>query len=192
MLTGQVIYKVDESTEYLYNVKGFDSATLSLNMVGVKARARRFMCSMDMDSNEFFDGEDDEQRRVDIKLTKIAVQTGKHNDNGKMVKNKVNDVLFCQMAAVIRYVKNHCIKKNEKYYTGITLASKEFEAVTDTEYIIPFPNRENETLATVLLHLGCIYELHINAPTLKIDLKNDATIEDYLPKYVAVSSKVLH
>ena len=182
MLKGQVIYKVDENTEYLYNVTGFDAATLSLNMIGIKARARRFMCSMNMDSNDFFDGEDDEQRRVDIKLTKVAVQTGKHNENGKMVKNMVNDVLFCQMAAVIRYVKNHCIKKNEKYYTGITLASKEFEAVTDTEYIIPFPNRENETLATVLLHLGCIYELHIDSPTLKIDLKNDSTIEDFLPK----------
>ncbi len=181
MLSGKVIYKVNENTRYVYEVTGFDSSVLSLNMVGLGA-AKRFMCSADMDSNDFFDGEDDQSRRVDIKLVKIAVQTGKHNENGKMVKNPVNDLLFCQLAAVIRYVKGHCIKKNEKYYTGITLASKEFEAITDTEYVIPFPNKKDETLATVTLHLGCIYELHVDAPTLKIDLTNDATIEDYLPK----------
>lgn len=181
MLSGKVIYKVDENTRYVYEVTGFDSSVLSLNMVGLGA-AKRFMCSAAMDSNDFFEGEDDQSRRVDIKLVKVAVQTGKHNENGKMVKNPVNDLLFCQLASVIRYVKGHCIKKNEKYYTGITLASKEFEAITDTEYVIPFPNKKDETLATVTLHLGCIYELHVDAPTLKIDLTNDATIEDYLPK----------
>ena len=182
MLRGKIVYKVDENTKYEYDATGFDSAVLSLTMTGVKARAKRFMCSSDMESNDFFEGEDDESRRVDIKLAKIAVQTGKHSEQGKMVKNPVNDLLFCQLAAVIRYVKGHCIKKNEKYYTGITLASKEFEAVTDTEYVIPFPNKEGVTLATVTLHLGCIYELHIDAPTLKVDLVNDSALEDYLPK----------
>ncbi|MBR4315322.1 MAG: hypothetical protein IKP66_10475, partial [Lachnospiraceae bacterium] len=180
MLKGLLQYKVDANTIYEYDVKGSDAATLSLILTARKYSGKRFMCNPNSQPNDYYDGEDDDFRRVDIKLAKVNVQTGKHTENGKQVKNAINSDFFCQLGAVIRYVKNQCNKKNEKYFTGVSLASKEFEVITETEYVIKKPNTQ-DVLAEIKLNLGCISEIHLNAPTMTLDLIDDKSLDEYLP-----------
>lgn len=180
MLKGLLQYKVDANTIYEYDVKGSDAATLSLILTARKYSGKRFMCNPNPQPNDYYDGEDDDFRRVDIKLAKVNVQTGKHTENGKQVKNAINSDFFCQLGAVIRYVKNQCNKKNEKYFTGVSLASKEFEVITETEYVIKKPNSQ-DVLAEIKLNLGCISEIHLNAPTMTLDLVDDKSLDEYLP-----------
>ncbi len=180
MLKGLLQYKADANTIYEYDVKGSDSATLSLILTARKYSGKRFMCNPNPQPNDYYDGEDDDFRRVDVKLAKVNVQTGKHTENGKQVKNAINSDFFCQLGAVIRYVKNQCNKKNEKYFTGVSLASKEFEVITETEYVIKKPNSQ-DVLAEIKLNLGCISEIHLNAPTMTLDLIDDKSLDEYLP-----------
>ena len=187
MFKGTVKYKLQErQLEIPYEVYGYDtSTTCSLMLHGNGNTARKFMITSDLDEQLNDDLLDDlpKDRRVNIDMAKVTVSTGKHKENDKMVKNKVNTLFFCQLAAVIRYAKSHCTKKNEKGYTGISLASKEFETRVETEYEIKYET-EDKLLACLKLRLGCIVSLRIESPTLSITLEQDDSIADCLPKMV--------
>ena len=185
MFKGNVKYKTGEK-EISYDVYGYDtSTTCSLMLHGNGYTARKFMITNDIEEELSEDIVDDLtlDRRVNIDMAKVTVTTGKHKEGEKNVKNKVNALFFCQLAAVIRYVKSHCTKRNEKGYTGISLASKEFETRVETEYIIKYET-EDAILASVKLRLGCIVNLRVESPTLSITLENDDSISDCLPKMV--------
>lgn len=187
MFKGTIKYKLQErQLEIPYEVYGYDtSTTCSLMLHGNGNTARKFMITSDLDEQLNDDLLDDlpKDRRVNIDMAKVTVSTGKHKENEKMVKNKVNTLFFCQLAAVIRYAKSHCTKKNEKGYTGISLASKEFETRVETEYEIKYET-EDKLLACLKLRLGCIVSLRIESPTLSITLEQDDSIADCLPKMV--------
>lgn len=187
MFKGTVKYKLQErQLEIPYEVYGYDtSTTCSLMLHGNGNTARKFMITSDLDeqlNDELLDDLPND-RRVNIDMAKVTVSTGKHKENDKMVKNKVNTLFFCQLAAVIRYAKSHCTKRNEKGYTGISLASKEFETRVETEYEIKYET-EDKLLACLKLRLGCIVSLRIESPTLSITLEQDDSIADCLPKMV--------
>ena len=64
MLKGLLQDKVDANTIYEYDVKGSDAATLSLILTARKYSGKRFMCNPNPQPNDYYDGEDDDFRRV--------------------------------------------------------------------------------------------------------------------------------
>ena len=169
MLRGTIIYKYNGKS-YRYNVIGVDnSTTCSLKLESGDHDAILMM------SNNGVDEMDDDlwERRFDIELAKIKVQTGLSIVNGKKVKSPVNADMFCRLGALIRYAKSKCINKNEDGYTGIALASGEFEVNTEKSYTIHYPLDDDKVLAHVELTYGDIKSLLMSTDDFDIDLKTD-------------------
>ena len=161
MLTGFLIYD-----KYKYKLKAVDrSNTCSL-----------IISSASYDALEFESGVENrnilDERRFDIQMSNVLVQTELDMSTGKKVKLNINNDLFCRVGALVRYVKSHCSKKNEVGYTGMQLASGEFDANPTSDYKIYIP--ESDTLlATVKLSFGDIQELELRTNNIHISLKED-------------------
>ena len=161
MLTGFLIYD-----KYKYKLKAVDrSNTCSL-----------IISSASYDALEFESGVENrnilDERRFDIQMSNVLVQTELDMSTGKKVKLNINNDLFCRVGALVRYVKSHCSKKNEVGYTGMQLASGEFDANPTSDYKIYIP--ESDTLlATVKLSFGDIKELELRTNNIHISLKED-------------------
>ena len=81
------------------------------------------------------------ERAVEIKLTRLTVQNETYKDNnGKKVHRPVNSDFFCRLASLIRYAKSNCRLEYEEGYTGLTLASGDFDISTSHTYILPYPS----------------------------------------------------
>ena len=130
MLTGKITYNFNGKI-YKYKVTGIDTSTvLSLTLTSGSEDAIRMMTEDNSETNI-------SERRLDIKLSNIVVQTDTYVDSatGKNKKKPVNSDMFCRLGALIRYAKINCIKTNEVGYTGLGLASKEFEALPERDYV---------------------------------------------------------
>lgn len=177
MLVGSIVYRQDGHV-YRYKVEAVDSSELMSMMI----TSGSYDAIMKMNSA---DGVDDDdalwERAVEVKLTKINVQTvvktKEVNGKQKRVKNEVNSDFFCRLGALIRYCKIHCNTKSEVGYTGLQLASGEFEALVDRSYELKFPLDSSRTLAKVTLNYGDISHLHIDTDDFLIDLHEDAGAE---------------
>ena len=129
------------------------------------------------------------ERSVEIKMAKVNVQTNQKieqvNGKDKKVKCSVNADFFCRLGALIRYAKVNCNSRNEEGFTGLQLASGEFEAITEKNYIIKFPMDATRTLARVTLRYGDIVAINIQSDDFLIDLSTDLSVEErvfYKPK----------
>lgn len=180
MITGTIAYKCD-GKKYIYDVEGFDtSETFSFYMSSANYNAVTMM-----GRDEAGNVDEDEllwERSVEIKLGKINVQTNvtmqEVNGKQKKVKSHVNADLFCKLAALFRFVKSQCKQEYSEDYTGLQLASGEFEAQTERTYIIPFPMDSNTRLAKIKLSFGSVVALSCETDDFVINLDTDRYVED--------------
>lgn len=172
MLKGTVLHK---GTGFKYNVYGLDSVS-ALNL---RISSQKFDAICFMSNNEAVElGGELWERGLKIAVAKITVETEGHisEETGKMVKSPINQELFCQLGATLRYFKAHCTTKNIDGFTGLKLASGEFEPEEYTTYTIP--SADGKVLAKVKLRLGSIFELHGDTPLFSIDLVDDVMLDN--------------
>lgn len=185
MLTGLIEYKYTNGRVYKYNVEAVDNATtFAMDITSASYDSIQFLASNDgvEDDNALWN------RRCDVKLADVVVQTYVGTVNGKKVKNPVNLDFFCRLASLIRYVKFNCNKQNEVGYTGLQLASGEFEIKPSNDYVIHFPMDEHNILAKACLNYGDITSLEIITDDFRITLKEDKFQETKL--FVAIKDGV--
>lgn len=168
MLVGTIKYKKGSKT-YTYNVEGVDtSEVFSLWLTSPSYESITFMSGEESRDDDLW------ERRFDIQLTKIKVETlVSINDKGKKVKAPVNLDFFCKLGSLLRWVKQNCNTYNEEGYTGLQLASGEFEVHTDKKYIIKFPLDQDRLLAKVVLIYGEISRINIETDTFSIDINEE-------------------
>lgn len=172
MLKGTVLHK---GTGFKYNVYGLDSVS-ALNL---RISSQKFDAICFMSNNEAVElGGELWERGLKIAVAKITVETEGHisEETGKMVKSPINQEFFCQLGATLRYFKAHCTTKNIDGFTGLKLASGEFEPEEYTTYTIP--GEDGNVLAKVKLRLGSIFELHGDTPLFSIDLVDDVMLDN--------------
>lgn len=172
MLTGIISYKYNGQV-YKYNALASDTSdTFALYLTSANYEAIQLMAQSDGndDANALW------ERRADIKLTKINVETVvTKNQAGKKVKSPVNADLWCKLGAIIRYVKSNCILKNSVGYTGMRSASGVFQANISKDYIIPHPVT-HAWIAKVTLLYGNISSIRVETDDFSIDLVNDKSL----------------
>ena len=181
MLVGTIKY-FDGARRFIYNVDATDtSETFSCYMRSMNYDAIMFMDNVSCNESSLALDE----RSVEVKLTKINVQTANSIINGKKVKAPVNSDFFCRLGALIRYAKVNCNVYNEEGYTGLRLASGEFETFAEKNYIIKFPTSDTEVFARLTLRYGDISKIFLKTNDFEIDLVEDAGVEQrvfYKPK----------
>lgn len=175
MLRGTITHK---ATGFSYKVYGMDTAgSLNLRISSQKFNAICLMSNPDCVElgNELW------ERGIKISTAKIDVETEHHTDatTGKIVKASINQEFFCQLGAILRYLKVHCTTRNIDGFTGLQLASGEFEPEEYTSFTIPTEDGSG-TLATVKLRLGNIYEMKCESPLFSIDIVNDPLLDNEL------------
>lgn len=175
MLRGTITHK---ATGFSYKVYGMDTAgSLNLRISSQKFNAICLMSNPDCVElgNELW------ERGIKISTAKIDVETEHHTDatTGKIVKSPINQEFFCQLGAILRYLKVHCTTRNIDGFTGLQLASGEFEPEEYTSFTIPTED-DSGTLATVKLRLGNIYEMKCESPLFSIDIVNDPLLDNEL------------
>ena len=172
MLKGTIVHK---PTGFKYNVYGIDDAsTLNLRITSQKFEAICFMSNI---SCEELGGELWE-RGIKVQTARVTVETESYQDpeTGKTVKAPINQEFFCQLGATLRYLKTNCTTRNIDGFTGLQLASGEFEPEEYTSYTIP--DEDGNALARVKLRLGSMFDLHGETPIFSIDLDNDPMLDN--------------
>lgn len=177
MLIGQITYKYG-GRSFRYDVDATDtSETFSMYMTSGNYDALLLMCNPMLDEDQYCMDE----RAVEIKQTKVNVQTRKItrvvDGKEKSIKCDVNADLFCRLGALIRYVKSKCNTRTEDGYTGLQLASGEFEARIEKSYTIPFPMDKERVLAKATLRYSDLVSLHITSDDFEVKL--DSVVVDY-------------
>lgn len=168
MLTGLVVYTYG-SKKYRYNVSGVDTAS-TLRLV-LESGAYDAMCLL---SDPGCQDTDLMERRVDIGLltVKTESESGGLDKKGKRQKLPVNWDFFCRLGSLVRYAKANCSSRNEMGYTGLELASGEFEARTSARFEVKFPSDPDRVFATLTLEYGNIQKLHLETDDFLVDLED--------------------
>lgn len=174
MLEGIITYK----GKHTFRVKAIDYS-VGMNMI---------LSSYDYDTLAVLSAYPDRNvisdRRCNINLTNVVVATEKGEIDGKTKKLKVNNDFFCRLGSLVRYVKIHCTKRNEKGYVGLDLASGEFDVTATSDYIIPYPCEPTKILAEVTLTYGDITSLKLNTEDFTVELNNNPALELQFPRIV--------
>lgn len=185
MLSGKITY-YKNNKRFVYDVDATDtSENFSMYMTSGNYDAIMLM------SNPEFKEDPDAlwERSVVVKLAKVDVQTkikvAEVDGKQKNVKCPVNADFFCRLASIIRYCKVNCNTFTEKGYTGLQLASGEFEAMSEKSYILKFPLDESRILAEVTLNYGDLVDISAHTDDFDIELHSNTGKEDrvfYKPK----------
>lgn len=185
MLSGKITY-YRNNKRFVYDVDATDtSENFSMYMTSGNYDAIMLM------SNPEFKEDPDAlwERSVAVKLAKVDVQTktkvAEVDGKQKNVKCQVNADFFCRLASIIRYCKVNCNTFTEKGYTGLQLASGEFEAMSEKSYILKFPMDESRVLAEVTLNYGDLVSISAHTDDFDIELHSNTGKEErvfYKPK----------
>lgn len=185
MLSGKITY-YRNNKRFVYDVDATDtSENFSMYMT-----SGNYDAIMLMSNSEFKEDPDALwERSVAIKLAKVDVQTktkvAEVDGKQKNVKCPVNADFFCRLASIIRYCKVNCNTFTEKGYTGLQLASGDFEAMSEKSYILKFPLDESRVLAEVTLNYGDLVDISAHTDDFDIELHSDTGKEErvfYKPK----------
>ena len=171
MLVGNLAYKYGDKT-FKYSLRGVDcSSALSLKITSMNYDAISFLASED------WDNVDDTiwERRFDVELSSVKVEVPTHTVNGKTVKDDLNNTFFCRIGALIRYAKMNCTLNNQEGFSGLQLASGEFEVSAISKYHINLPDSDVH-FADVTLDYGDIVDLHLVTDTVELNLKDDKSV----------------
>lgn len=185
MLSGKITY-YKKNKRFVYDVDATDtSENFSMYMTSGNYDAIMLM------SNPEFNEDPDAlwERSVVVKLAKVDVQTkikvAEVDGKQKNVKCQVNADFFCRLVSIIRYCKVNCNTFTEKGYTGLQLASGEFEAMSEKSYILKFPMDESRILAEVTLNYGDLVDISAHTDDFDIELHSNTGKEErvfYKPK----------
>lgn len=185
MLSGKITY-YRNNKRFVYDVDATDtSENFSMYMTSGNYDAIMLM------SNPEFKEDPDAlwERSVAVELAKVDVQTktkvAEVDGKQKNVKCQVNADFFCRLASIIRYCKVNCNTFTEKGYTGLQLASGEFEAMSEKSYILKFPLDESRILAEVTLNYGDLVSISAHTDDFDIELHSNTGKEErvfYKPK----------
>ena len=185
MLSGKITY-YRNNKRFVYDVDATDtSENFSMYMTSGNYDAIMLM------SNPEFKEDLDAlwERSIAVKLAKVDVQTktkvAEVDGKQKNVKCQVNADFFCRLASIIRYCKVNCNTFTEKGYTGLQLASGEFEAMSEKSYILKFPLDESRVLAEVTLNYGDLVSISAHTDDFDIELHSNTGKEErvfYKPK----------
>jgi len=172
LIVGTIKYK----NKFIYNIKAFDTtSTFSFVISSNAERAIEEMCQEGFRQEDGYDAL--WVRGGEISMSKIVVQTGAYTtSSGKSAKLPCNADLFCRLGALIMYVKTQCRGSNEVGYTGLSLASGEFEAKSQCDYVIPRPDT-GEVIARVTLSYGSIEKLELDSGDFEISLSPSGSEE---------------
>lgn len=178
MLAGNITYHKNDKS-YKYDVVATDTSEIfSLYITSGNYNAIMLMSNPEM--NE--DADALWERSVEIKLAKINVQTNNKTEivdgKSKKVKCSVNADFFCRLGALIRYAKVNCNTFTEEGYTGLALASGEFEPHSEKSYNIKFPMDESRTLARVVLKYSNLIAISLHTDDFDIELSSDNNEEE--------------
>lgn len=185
MLSGKITY-YKNNKRFVYDVDATDtSENFSMYMT-----SGNYDAIMLMSNSEFKEDPDALwERSVVVKLAKVDVQTkikvAEVDGKQKNVKCPVNADFFCRLASIIRYCKVNCNTFTEKGYTGLQLASGEFEAMSEKSYILKFPMDESRILAEVTLNYGDLVDISAHTDDFDIELHSNTGKEErvfYKPK----------
>lgn len=171
MLKGTITYL----DKHKYSVYGYDTASdMKLRLESGIFDDILFMA----DPSGVEQGGELWERGVSISSAKITVETGNEIDKntGKKVKYPINIEFFCRLGATFRYLKSHCYTRYMEGYTGLKLASGEFEPESRVKYHIPFED-SNEEMAVVELRLGNVVSIKAKTPLFTIDLQDDPILD---------------
>lgn len=172
MLNGAISY-----LGHKFDVFGYDTASdLKLRLKSNNFDSILLMADSSMQEH----GDELWERGVSIAPAKITVETVNEVDKttGRRIKKPINVEMFCRLGATLRYIKSHCYVRHMEGYTGMKLASGEFEPEERIKYIIPFENKEDgEILATVELRLGNITSIHAKTDIFEINLEDDPMLD---------------
>lgn len=171
MLKGTITYL----DKHKYSVYGYDTASdMKLRLESGIFDDILFMA----DPSGVEQGGELWERGVSISSAKITVETGNEIDKntGKKVKYPINIEFFCRLGATFRYLKSHCYTRYMEGYTGLKLASGEFEPEARVKYHIPFED-SNEEMAVVELRLGNVVSIKAKTQLFTIDLQDDPILD---------------
>lgn len=171
MLRGTIKYN-----DFVYSVFGVDTAsTLNLRLSSQNYSAICLMSNSGMEElgNELW------ERGLNIGMAKVTVETHNYKDEttGRNLKMPINQELFCRLGALLRYMKNHCYTRNMDGFTGMMLASGEFEPEELLTYNIPFEDDTSKYIGSVKLRLGNIFDLTAKTDLFEIELHNDPMLD---------------
>lgn len=175
MLTGTIIYRTKHYTDgtpynAIYQIEGAD--TLASITTRISTHDYEAIGVMNGDPKL----EELQLRRFNINTGTCKVETVKYTDeNGKEKPRPVNNEFFVRLAATIRYAKTMCTSKNSEDYTGIAMATTDFEPAVRRKYNIP--DGDGYTIGSVVLDKGAIVEMHLDTPLFKIDIEDKATFD---------------
>lgn len=185
MLSGKITY-YRNNKRFVYDVDATDtSENFSMYVTSGNYDAIMLMSNPEFkeDPNALW------ERSVAVKLAKVDVQTktkvAEVDGKQKNVKCQVNADFFCRLASIIRYCKVNCNTFTEKGYTGLQLASGEFEAMSEKSYILKFPLDESRVLAEVTLNYGDLVSISAHTDDFDIELHSNTGKEErvfYKPK----------
>ena len=185
MLSGKITY-YKNNKRFVYDVDATDTSE-NFSMYMTSGNYDAIMLT----SNPEFKEDPDAlwERSVTVKLAKVDVQTktkvAEVDGKQKNVKCQVNADFFCRLASIIRYCKVNCNTFTEKGYTGLQLASGEFEAMSEKSYILKFPLDESRVLAEVTLNYGDLVSISAHTDDFDIELYSNTGKEErvfYKPK----------
>lgn len=184
LIKGTIAYKPG-ARRYLFKIDAFDtSECMSMYITSGDYEAITLMAVPNPTEDVDFDIP--WERAVEIKLTKLTVQNETYkNDKGKKVHRPVNSDFFCRMASLIRYAKTNCRLEFEEGYTGLTLASGDFDMSTKHTYILPYPTDSSREFCRITLDYGNIVELHLATDDFDMHLVEDYGVGErvfYRPK----------
>ena len=185
MLVGKLVYhSVDNKgnkRDYHYNLKGVDTSSVtSFKISSAAFDAQQILVAEEYNEDGTVKEQIDamEERQFTIGMADVKVQATRYkNENGKNVNRPVNRDFFCRLGSLIRYAKQQCTVMNQEGYTGLKLASGEFEAVAEQTYIIPYPCQPNSTFAKVELSFGELYGMMFATDYFELELEEDEGLE---------------
>lgn len=185
MLSGKITY-YRNNKRFVYDVDATDTS----ENFSMYVTSGNYDAIMLMSNPEFKEDPDALwERSVAVKLAKVDVQTktkvAEVDGKQKNVKCQVNADFFCRLASIIRYCKVNCNTFTEKGYTGLQLASGEFEAMSEKSYILKFPLDESRVLAEVTLNYGDLVSISAHTDDFDIELHSNTGKEErvfYKPK----------
>ena len=185
MLVGKLVYhSVDNKgnkRDYHYNLKGVDTSSVtSFKISSAAFDAQQILVAEEYNEDGTVKEQIDamEERQFTVGMADVKVQATRYkNENGKNVNRPVNRDFFCRLGSLIRYAKQQCTVMNQEGYTGLKLASGEFEAVAEQTYIIPYPCQPNSTFAKVELSFGELYGMMFATDYFELELEEDEGLE---------------
>lgn len=182
MLVGKLVYHSKESNrDFIYKLKGVDtSSSTAFKISSASFDAQQLLVAEEYNDDGTVKEQIDamEERQFTVGMADVKVQATRYvNADGKNVNRPINRDFFCRIGSLVRYAKQQCTVLNQQGYTGLKLASGEFEAIAEQTYIIPYPCKKDTVFAKVVLSFGEISSMMFATEYFDFEIEDDEGLE---------------